>query len=124
MLVDVDTQTGHLHGYCSRCGRTINVVRQQGKSGAAYTLEVDDHFGYGSMSLVFEDGSTYLCALKEPYTLDARLAFDIAIRQAGAKTTDCHMTRWDEASKQVVSVYGTMPPLYEEWEKQQKSMND
>ena len=34
------------------------------------------------------------------------------------------MTRWDEVSKQVVSVYGTMPPLYEEWEKQQKSMND
>ena len=124
MLVDVDTQTGHLHGYCSRCGRTINVVRQQGKSGADYTLEVDDHFGYGSMSMVFEDGRTYLCALNEPYTLDARLAFDIAIRQDGVKTTECHMTRWDEESKQVVSVYGAMPPLYEEWEKQQKSMND
>ena len=124
MLINVDVQTGHLHGSCSRCGRTTNVIRQQGKSGTEYTLEVDDHFGYGSMSLVFEDGHTYFGALKEPYNIEAGLAFDIAIRQDGIKTMECHMTRWDEGSKQVVSVYGTMPPLYEEWEKQQNATND
>lgn len=46
MLMDMDVQAGHLHGYCSRCGRTTNVIRQQRKSGTEYTLEVDDHFGY------------------------------------------------------------------------------
>lgn len=123
MFMNYDSQNGRIHNYCSRCGRSTDASRQPGRNSKSYTLEVEQHFGYGSMGLVLEDGNICVYSLIKPYNIEIRRAFDIVIRANGIKTTECYMTRWDEDSKQVVAVYGPMPPLYEEWEKTHQSTN-
>lgn len=123
MLLDFDTHTKSLCGCCPRCGRHANVFRRK-NAGKKYTLKIDDHFGYGSMILALKNGISSLSSLQEPWSEGAQHEFLQALQDPNVDAARSYMTRWDEKSKQVVSVYGAMPPLYEEWEKQQKSMND
>ncbi|HJD24122.1 MAG TPA: hypothetical protein H9694_08260 [Firmicutes bacterium] len=127
MLMDIkkqNSQAEYMHLYCSRCGHSTSVIRRPGENNTKFTLEIEDHFGYGSMSFVYKSGRTYLCPLIEPYSAEIKQYFEMAIQPNEIDTTKCHLTRWDEASKQVVTICGPVLPLYEEWEKQQNATND
>lgn len=102
----------------------VTQVFRRKNAGKKYTLEIDDHFGYGSMILALKNGISSLSSLQEPWSEGAQHEFLQALQDPNVDAARSYMTRWDEESKQVVSVYGAMPPLYKEWEKQQKSMND
>lgn len=124
MIMDFDTRTEQLYGCCPRCGRHANVVRRQKGTGTKYTLEIDDHFGYGSMLLALKDGISSLYSLQKPGLDDDQQKFLTAVQAPNVDAARSYMTRWDENSKQVVAVYGALPPIYEEWMKRQKATSD
>lgn len=120
MIMDFDTRTENLYGCCPRCGRHANVFRRE-DDGKDHPLEIDDHFGYGSVFLAFKNGMSSLSSLQEPCSESIQQEFLKAVQDPNVDTARSYMTRWDEGSKQVAAVYGTIPPLYEEWERGQKA---
>ena len=119
LLLDMDTHTGIMHAFCGRCGLTAQVSRWRNAAEVdeEYSYVVQENPGYGSISLVLKDGIAYKGALRKPFSDKSKRSFEASVRQENVDASKSYMTRWNENSRQVIAVYGKIPPTFEEWEK-------
>ncbi len=118
---DYDCRTHEEYRICHRCGKReeIKVVRDENdkmvldKEGKPQFMQ-GSHFGYGCLKLAGKKGVSSLYAISEPITdemvEDIKKSFDDENIDVG----NCYLTKWDDEKHDVIAVFGSVPPLYDD----------
>lgn len=121
LIVESDSSTFEMFRYCNRCGYRFEYSLKRDENGKIICDENDnvcyettESFGYGSVAFGQKDGPTVIYNLEQPFTDEIKEQFLKDIQAEGIATDKCYLMAWDNEKKELVAVYGKMPPDYQE----------
>ena len=119
--VEFDCRTFEEYVFCHRCGMIGNRIVACDEDGDAL-LDADGNVqykmeglpGFGCMGFYKKNGVGVIYPLDKPYDEAARQTFFAELNNSQLDPDRCYFTRWDFDTNKVVSVYGEIPPTYDE----------
>lgn len=108
---------------CFRCGRNEQWFIRCNEQGEAIMDEQEKpqldyrcEDGCGAMRLSQTNGFAQVWVFHEPISEEIKKFFREAMKDEAISKENSYLTSWDEEKKEVVAVYGNLPPTYEEIE--------
>ena len=119
---DWNYRTGEEYRFCCRCGKTESWSIKRDSEGEACFDEnqklcyiEESHFGFGVAKFARANGIGTLMCASEP--VDQELISDFLKTletEPDLDKSQCYLTAWDAEKREVIAIYGKVPPLYEE----------
>ena len=118
---DFDCRTFEEFRFCHRCGKKELVILVRDENGnALYDADnkpqftEESHFGYGCLCLAGKKGGSTLYSLTNPLTDEELANIQGSFNRDVVDIGKSYLTKWDADKKDVVSVFGEVPKLYDE----------
>ena len=118
---EYNCRTNENYKFCNRCGFIENYVIVRDEDGepvldkdGLMEFKTESLPGFGCLAFYKKGGIGVIYPLDKPYDESARQAFFAELNNPQLDPDRCYFTRWDFDTKQVVSVYGNIPPTYDE----------
>lgn len=120
-LTEFDCRTFEEYYFCERCGMVNNYKISRDEKGntirdengkVQYKTETLE--GFGCIGLYSKTGLGLLSPLEKPFEESEKEYFLGELNNPDIEPEKCYFTRWDSDTNQVVSVYGEIPPLYDD----------
>lgn len=117
---DFDCRTFEEFKFCERCGKKeiVELIRDE-KGEAVYdadnkpTYRQHSVFGYGCLKLAGKNGGATLYSMTEPLTAEAEANIQSSFNTELVDIGKSYLTKWDDEKKDVVSVFGEIPPTFD-----------
>ena len=120
-ITEFDCHTFEEYAFCKRCGMVDNKVIARDENGNAITdkssqiqYKTETLEGFGCIGLYSKTGFGLLSPLEKPFEESEKEYFLGELNNPDIEPEKCYFTRWDSDTNQVVSVYGEIPPLYDD----------
>ncbi len=118
---DFDCKTLEEYRFCHRCGKREEYKLVRDEKGEA-VLDSEgkpqyvekSYFGYGCFKLAGKKGISSLYTIASPLTEKTVEDFKKSLEGDIIEVGNCYLTKWDEEKGDVVSVFGAVPPLYDD----------
>ncbi len=124
---DYDCRTFEEFKFCHRCGKREEIKMVRDEKGAAVLDEnrspkytESSHFGYGCLKLAGKQGVSALYSLFGPLTEESFNSIKESFDNEDIDIGESYLTRWDDEKNDVVTVFGSIPPKYDEMSKDEE----
>ncbi len=118
---DFDCRTFEEFKFCHRCGKREEIKMVRDEKGAPILDENNNpkyiegsHFGYGCLKLAGKQGVSALYSLSGPLTEESFNSIKESFDNEDIDIGESYLTRWDEEKNDVIAVFGSLPPRYDE----------
>lgn len=124
LLVYEDNKLHDITAECLRCGMKYANLQlpqeyydEMAVEDAYEEIDYEDHWkekGYGVACIVLKDGCVTRERIEFPYE-EKKINEYLALLESDEVDADeSYLTLWDEKNQKVISIFGSMPPSYDE----------